>query len=335
LRPHEHDPARPAIEPQKPTQAEPGVAPEALAAAIQRITAAFTQQPGRREKITAARLLQSLEKVLGKSKGDWNAILLRDLWASLEASQSGRALSADHEEAWLILAGFLLRPGFGVPMDEHRIDALWGIRSDGLRFPGKRSKLQEYILWRRVAGGLSRERQEALLADEKDRIYQKNAVPELIRMAGSFEHISHEIKADLVEHFIEKAVELASQKKHCAHYLAALGLLLNRTPFYGGPECVPPPALVEKAYEALRRFDWGDPELAEAQALFLRAARAVDDRRVDLPRSMRNQIANKLEKCGVAPARAGRIRNVVPVERAERLSLYGEAVPPGLILSEF
>jgi hypothetical protein len=112
-------------------------------------------------------------------------------------------------------------------------------------------------------------------------------------------------------------------------------LLLNRTPFYGGPESVPPAALVEKAYEALRRFDWSDPEFAEAQVLFLRAARAVDDRRVDLPRSLRNQIANKLEKCGVAPAKTGRIRNVVPIERAERLSLYGEAVPPGLILSEF
>jgi hypothetical protein len=92
---------------------------------------------------------------------------------------------------------------------------------------------------------------------------------------------------------------------------------------------------VEKAYEAFRRFDWNDPEFAEAQVLFLRAARAVDDRRVDLPRSLRNQIANKLEKCGVAPAKTGRVRNVVPVERAERLSLYGEAVPPGLILSEF
>jgi hypothetical protein len=276
-----------------------------------------------------------LEQILGQSKGDWNAILLRDLWTSLEASKAGRALSVEHEESWLILAGFLLRPGFGVPMDELRIDALWSIRRDGLRFPGKRTKLQEYILWRRVAGGLSRERQETLLADEKDRIYQqKNIAPELIRMAGSFERIGHELKAELIGRFTETAMELASQHMHCAPYIAALGLLLNRTPLYGGPESVAPPALVERTYEAFRRFDWGDAEFAEAQTLFLRAARAVDDRRADLPRSLRNQIANKLEKCGVAPAKTGRIRNVVPIERAERLSLYGEAVPPGLILSE-
>ena len=67
--------------------------------------------------------------------------------------------------------------------------------------------------------------------------------------------------------------------------------------------------------------------------LFLRAARAVDDRRLDLPKSLRNQIADRLEKCGIAPVKAGRLRKAMPVERAERLSLYGEALPPGLILS--
>ena len=335
LRPHERDLAAPAREPKSQTQAEPTVAPDALAGAGRRIGAAFTQSSGKGEKLTAPRLFQSLEQILGRSKGDWNAILLRDVWTSLEASQTGRALSVEHEETWLILAGFLLRPGFGVAMDEGRIDGLWRIRGDGLRFPGKRTKLQEYILWRRVAGGLSRERQEILLAGEKDKIGQPKSVsPELIRMAGSFERIGHELKAELIGRFIETVVELASQQKHCAPYLAALGLLLNRTPFYAGPESVVPPVLVERAYEAFRRFDWNDPEFAEAQVLFLRAARAVDDRRLDLSKSLRNQIADKLEKCKIAPIKAGRLRNVVPVERAEQLSLYGEAVPPGLILGE-
>ena len=335
LRPHERDLAAPAREPASQTQADPNVAPDELAGTRRRISAAFTQSSSKGEKLTAPRLFQSLEQSLGRSKGDWNAILLRDLWPGLEASQTGRALSVEHEEAWLIFAGFLLRPGFGVAMDELRIDNLWRVRGDGLRFPGKRTKLQEYILWRRLAGGLSRERQEILLAAEDGKIRQRKSVPpELIRMAGSFERIGHELKTELVGRFIETVVNLASQQKHCASYLAALGLLLNRTPFYAGMESIAPPALVEGAYEAFRQFDWNDPEFAEAQVLFLRAARAVDDRRLDLPKSLRNQIADRLEKCGIAPVKAGRLRNVVPVERAERLSLYGEAVPPGLILTE-
>ena len=335
LRPHERDLAAPAIEPASLAQAEPDVAPEALAGAGRWIGAAFAQSLRKGEKLSAPRLLQSLEQILGRSKGDWNGILLRELWTSLEASQAGRALSVEHEEAWLILAGFLLRPGFGVAMDELRIDGLWRIRGFGLRFPGKRTKLQEYILWRRVAGGLSAERQEILLAAQKDQIrQQKNVPPELIRMAGSFERIGHELKTELIEGFIGTVVRLASERRHCAPYLAALGLLLNRTPFYGGPESIVTPSLVERAYEAFRQFDWNDPEFAEAQALFLRAARAVDDRRLDVPKSLRNQIADRLQKCGITLVKTSRLRKFVPVERAERLSLYGEALPPGLILSE-
>ena len=318
-----------------PAPPEPDVAPGALADAGRRITAAFTQPLGKREKLTAPRLLQSLEQSLGRSRGDWNGILLRDLWTSLEANQTGREHSVEHEEVWLILAGFLLRPGFGVPTDDLRIDGLWRICRDGLRFPGKRTKLQEYILWRRVAGGLSGERQEILLASEQDKLrQQKNAPPELIRMAGSFERIGRELKAELIERFMETVVALASEKKHCAPYLAALGLLLNRTPLYAGPESVVAPSFVEGAYKAFRRFDWSDPEFVEAQTLFLRAARAVDDRRLDAPKSLRDQIADRLQKCGIPQVKVERVRHFVPVERAERLSLYGEALPAGLILSE-
>ena len=333
LRPHESRPS-PAQETASHGQAESSAVPDTLAGAGQRIKTAFTQPPTKRDKLTAARLFQSLEQIIGRSKGDWNGILVRGLWTSLEACQASRAISVDHEEAWLILAGFFLRPGFGVAMDESRIDALWRIISGGLSFPGKRTKLQEYILWRRVGGGLSQERQEIVLAAEIDKIREGKACPpELIRMAGSFERLSHELKTELVERFIEMAVDLASQKKHCTPYLAALGLLLNRTPFYAGPESVAPPALVEQAYEALRAFDWKDPEFAEAQVLFLRAARAVDDRRLDVPKSLRNKIADKLEKCGIAPVKTGRLRKAMPIERTERVSLFGEALPPGLILS--
>jgi molecular chaperone DnaK (HSP70) len=314
------------------TRAEPDVPPGALAEAERRIGAFFTQPLGKREKLTAQRLIDHLEQSLGRSKADWNATLLRDLWTSLAANQNVRALSVEHEETWLITAGFLLRPGFGLAMDEIRIDQLWRLCDSGLRFPGKRTKLQEYVLWRRVAGGLSQERQEALIAGEK--IFERtNVPPELIRMVGAFERIGQDLKRELVERFIETVVALASEKKHCAPYLAALGFLLSRTPFYAGPETIAPPALVEQAYEAFRRFDWKDAEFIEVQTLFLRAARAVDDRRLDLPGALRSKIADKLEKCGIARGKTDRLRKVEPIQRAERLSFYGEALPPGLILS--
>jgi hypothetical protein len=324
--------AAPAAAAAAETRAEPDVPPAALAEAEQRIGAFFTLPLGKREKLTAQRLIESLEPILGRPKGEWNATLLRDLWTPLAASQNVRALSVEHEETWLILAGFLLRPGFGLAMDDLRVEQLWRSCDEGLRFPGKRTKLQEHVLWRRVAGGLSQQRQEALLAAEK--IFERKNVPaELIRMVGAFERIGQDLKRALVERFIETVVELASEKKHCAPYLAALGFLLSRTPFHAGPETIAPPALVEQAYEAFRRFDWKDAEFSEVQTLFLRAARAVDDRRLDVPGALRSRIADKLEKCGIAPVKTDRLRKVEPIQRAERLSFYGEALPPGLILS--
>jgi hypothetical protein len=162
----------------------------------------------------------------------------------------GRKISVEHEEAWLTLAGFLLRPGFGFAHDGLRMDELWQLRDAGLCFPGKRSKVQEYILWRRVAGGLTAERQERLLAGELPSIRAGKAPPELVRLAGSLERLPRETKADLIETFIAQALQRVEAKQHCAPYLAALGFLLNRAPLYAGPETVVVAEFVVRAYAA-------------------------------------------------------------------------------------
>ena len=42
--------------------------------------------------------------------------------------------------------------------------------------------------------------------------------------------------------------------------------------------------------------------------------------------------AHKLEKAGVTPLKTAKVRELMPIEQSERLGLYGEALPPGLIL---
>lgn len=232
-----------------------------------------------------------------------------------------------------MLAGYLLRPGFGATGDEARIDSLWRLNERGLHFANKRVTLQAYILWRRVAGGLSRERQQAVLASELDKIRgQANPPAELIRMSGALERLDHATKSALVELYIDRAAGLARAGKHCAPYLAALGLLLNRAPLYAGPEDVLAAALVERAFEAFAKLDWGHAELSEMTPLFLRAARVIDDRGLDIAKPLRLRIAGKMEKLGVLPSRTARLRAYVPMAAAERGGLFGEALPPGLIL---
>jgi hypothetical protein len=172
------------------------------------------------------------------------------------------------------------------------------------------------------------------MAGEIESVRSGRAPDELVRLAGSLELIHHDTKAELVRCFCDIAVTLAEAKRHCAPYLAALGLLLNRTPLYAGPETVVSPDLVEHAYEAFQRFDWTTPELVDLQILFLRAARVVDDRSLDLPMPLRGLIASKLEKSGVPALQTAKIKGFVPIGRSDRASLFDESLPPGLILIE-
>ena len=91
-------------------------------------------------------------------------------------------------------------------------------------------------------------------------------------------------------------------------------------------------SIVARASAAFEDFDWAAPELLELHNLFLRAARVVGDRNLDVPKPLRGRIARKLENAGVAPARAGTIMAFTPVGRMDRAALYGEALPPGLVL---
>jgi hypothetical protein len=312
---------------------DPGVDAGRIDAARTRIITLFSRALDLRDKLTAANLIKSLEKILGMPKADWNWVLIRFLWPALYEGISSRQESLEHEEAWLILAGFLLRPGFGAEGDATRIDELWQLHANGLVHSAKRIQLQQYILWRRVAGGLSRERQETILTPELSKLRtQKDPPAELVRLAGSLERITPTIKIELVDLFLQRARERAAASGYCAPYLTALGLLLNRTPLYAGPENVVPAVHVEHAFATLSDLDWTEPELAEIETLFLRAGRIADNPSVDLPKTLREKIASKLEKSGFASARVRRLRIFVPIAGADRASLFGESLPPGLLI---
>ncbi|MBV9297694.1 MAG: hypothetical protein JO066_01855, partial [Verrucomicrobia bacterium] len=176
--------------------------------------------------------------------------------------------------------------------------------------------------------------QEAILAPELSRLRaQTNPPAELVRLAGSLERISLHTKTELFDRFLQTARELTAEKHHSAPHLVALGLLLNRSPFYAGPEFVLPAVHVERAYEALSDLDWTDTLLVEIQTLFLRAAHIVNDAKIDVPKSLREKIASKLQKAGVASSKVARLRSYVPVAQADRVNLFGESLPPGLVIS--
>lgn len=312
---------------------DPGVTDEKLSAAQARIATLFQSPLNPRDKLSATNLLKNLEKILGLPKAEWNGMLVRALWPTLREAAEFRKHSVDHEETWLIFTGFLLRPGFGAPRDAIRIDELWDILSAGPVWPGKRIGLQLHILWRRLVGGLDRERQDALLTPELPKLLApKPPGAELVRLAGSLERIPVAMKATLAEHFLKTAEELVDAGQHAAPYFNALGLLLNRTPLRAGPEAVLSPDLVERAFQSFGHLDWSESHYAELRTLFLRAARRTDNRYLDVSRSLAERIASKLEKSGLSPARVACLRTYRPLEISDQSGIIGESLPPGLVL---
>jgi len=232
------------------------------------------------------------------------------------------------------LAGFLLRPGYGAPGDPARIDALWRLHEEGLAFPKKGQKIQSYVLWRRVAGGLDPTRQTALLAPHWSQLRGPKPPPaELVLLAGALERLDPAAKRELVALLLPPSVALVQANGHAGPWFMALTSLLGRIPLYAGPENALPPESVAEVFEATRDLDWSSDSALGLQSLFLRAARLTGDRQLDLPRPLTKEITSKLSHAGVDSVKLTPLKAVVPLAAADRAHLFGESLPTGISLA--
>ena len=111
-------------------------------------------------------LTKALEMALDAGRQNWPTGLCRRLWDFLAEVADQRRRSPAHLSRWYHLVGFVLRPGFGDPMDPFRVDQLWKLmnappKADPARKgpaaprPAEGERPTGEIMWRRVAGGLN------------------------------------------------------------------------------------------------------------------------------------------------------------------------------------
>jgi molecular chaperone DnaK (HSP70) len=291
-------------------------------------------RPVQREPLSPARLLSQIEAILKLPKHAWPLPVIRGLADVLIARAAQRERTADHLATWLHLVGYCLRPGFGDPSDSRRLDQLWGLLGPASFTPTKRIEPLLDLLWRRLAGGLSRERQEALYrAQVAVWTEPKRATAEGVRLAGALERLELAHKQRLVGAFLPVARSLGEARGHAAPYLAALGGLLARSPLRpDGAASTLPPEAVEVAWKQLGHLDPAHPQLGELSPLFLRAARRVAEEPLNLRAKTSRRIADRLRQAGVHPARLAPLTTYIPLAAADTAELYSESLPPGLIL---
>lgn len=284
------------------------------------------------------RLRAQLEQVLGP-RDEWDVALARELFDALLARARRRRRSADHERAWLNLAGYCLRPGFGHPLDAWRIEQLWPLFDDGIQYVNDAQVWSEWwTLWRRAAGGLDDDAQTQVRdaiaflepSDDKRRKLPfdpaKVGPADMTRLSASLERLPVARKVELAERLIGQ-LQKPAERTLCAW---ALGRIAARRPFYGSAHSVVPADVANRWLDALFALDWKQVEPAAFAAAQI--ARMTGDRERDLPDDMREAVIKRLSAANASAAWIDMVREAIAFDEADTARVFGETLPAGLKL---
>ena len=283
------------------------------------------------------RLRQDLEKILGQ-RDSWDTPLLREMFSTLWERAKRRRRSADHERLWFNLSGYCLRPGFGYPLDDWRVEQLWGLFEQGVQFVPEAQVWSEWwTLWRRVAGGLPQQAQMHLLDDiawylqppgkaKRPKGVRKQGYDDMVRLAASLEHVPVERKVEVGGWLLERL----RKPKENAQTWWAVGRLGAREPFYGSAHNVVPAGTAARWLEQLLAVNWKKVEPAAFAATLI--ARMSGDRERDIDAALRERVAEKLQAAKASPAWGAMVREVVELDEADERRVFGDSLPPGLKL---
>lgn len=302
------------------------VSETAMAAALELIRATF----GQGSSVAPEELPARLEGAMALGRNSWPLPVIREFADRLLELAEGRGRSAASEARWLNLCGFCLRPGFGFPGDEFRVEMARRVYAAGLRFPNSvESEIQWWIFWGRIAGGLNRNQQTdvfqrispTLLPRGKGKPPRVNSslVREMWRTAASLELLPAGTRADLGDTLVKrlKSGDGGATELWCVSRIGARKL------FYGPNNQVLPPTTAARWLDVLSGVKGSEEAIAAI-------AQYTGDATRDLPPASLNLARRALTgKPELLPILEG---------EAERDSgslgrVFGEELPAGLVFA--
>lgn len=281
----------------------------------------------------------TLEKILG-GRETWDTALCRDLFTVLFEGLSHRRRSVDHERVWLNLVGFCLRPGFGDAVDDWRVRQVWSIYPQGIQFVNEAQNWAEWwTLWRRISGGLGADAQMELF-DEIGRYIdpasarrgnlaaqaRRRGYEDMVRLAASLEHLDSAHKVKLGAWLWERLRKPDEPQESWW----ALGRVGGRVPFHGSAHGVVPRETAERWLTNLLPLDWRkNPPIGFAATLI---ARKSGDRQRDVAPDIEQAVVSRLRASKAPDSWVRLVSEFHPLDTAEERRLFGEGLPPGLML---
>jgi hypothetical protein len=301
---------------------------------------------------TTSELTKLLEVALESPRSDWPTGLCRRLWEFLEEGAGGRGKSPGHLSRWYNLTGFVLRPGFGDPVDRYRVEALWKLITTSASQPtgnlsgGKKPPIvpeggaDYWIMWRRVSGGLNGALQQALFArlrpallPAKGKAFSRppaNEYAEMWRAAASLERLDAKAK----EHLGSALLRDCKKSPAPVYAFWSLTRLGTRVQLYGPLNSVVHPEIVEGWIDELLAFVPGNESEKNGWLFCLsQLARQSGLRAVDVSDPTRNRVLGTLHSHPCPGAWKRMVEEVVQSEGDEAAKMFGESLPIGLRLS--
>jgi hypothetical protein len=289
-------------------------------------------------------LVKRLADAVGSSRNEWPTSLLRRMWESLIDREAGRRTSAVHEARWLNLLGFALRPGYGLALDDWRVAETWRRLQGNLAHPAAMCRAEWWILWRRIAGGLTAGQQQALadplLGPLRALHHQmttgrgrggefsvgSHETAEVWRLLGSLELLASPSKIELGNMLLDLLPKRKVEATRPAIFWA-LARLGARQPVYGPLNTVVPAETAAVWLKKLMQFDDAEPMSLLAA---MQTARRTGDRYRDVPDKLRNHVLDWLARREAPDHFAQLVREVGQLDVEEQGLIFGEALPKGL-----
>jgi molecular chaperone DnaK (HSP70) len=291
-------------------------------------------------------LPRALEAALDAPRHRWPSSLCRRLWDFLVEVADERRRSPEHLERWYNLVGYVLRPGFGDPLDRYRVEQLWKMlqappRREAGRPVARQAEggAQSWIMWRRVAGGLNGQLQGTLfsrlrpiLLPAKGKVVARpsaNELTEMWRAAASLERLDVKHKEALGQALL-KVVRRSPTPQYGFPSLLRLGA---RILLYGPLNAVIHPHLVEGWLDQLLTFQPGhDSERTTWAFCLVALARHSGQRALDIDDQHRDKVLEVLRAQEVPPRWLRMVEEVAETESEDRSRIFGEELPIGLRL---
>jgi len=307
--------------------------PRSIEAAREAISTVFGKKPVHDANVKDT--WRNLERALG-DRSDWTLATLRDLFGVLWSGAQKRRRSDDHERIFLSLCGFLLRPGFGAPLDEWRVEQTFTLFSQGLTHHKDAPVWAAWwVLWRRIAAGLPEAAHLALFEAIAPHLRPKPAgrvanpgkkppglaVDEMVRLLGALERLPVAAKIEAGGWLLDKLDQPGAAW--------ALGRLGARVPVAGAAQSVVPPEAAAAWLEALL----AQVKQPEAQFAIAQIARRSGDRARDLDDELRLRAAEALERVRAPPDWPRAIREVQALGEKDEQRVFGDSLPAGLHLA--